>query len=349
MSATGSMTGHHDQTLVHEAAAQWHERLQHDKVPAQVRSAFESWLETHEANRKAYEAVSAAWSRTRESASESLMMALRHETALRLTRKSTRWSSTALRVAAAAIVLTAGLMLAMAAGFPGTRELTAQLRSFTGMAGEHYSTALGERLAVTLHDGSQVTLNTDSRVETVFTDRERRIRLKQGQALFEVATDPARPFIVEVEGRQITALGTAFDVRVEGSRVRLTMLEGLVKVATETGETLIPGGRQWLLDSDAAAHPVRPVSEAELQRFTSWRHGQVIFEDTPLAEAIGELNRYSTTQVQLADPSLGALRLSGAFATGRTDVFVEALTRYFAVEVARADSTRIVLARRPEQ
>src|SRR5690606_19293928 len=122
--------------------------------------------------------------------------------------------------------------------------------------------------------------------------------------------------------------------------------EGSVKVSGGGHEVVIAAGQQVMLDAPGAAPAVNAVSDAEAQRTTSWRHGQVICEDTPLGQAVAELNRYSETRIELSDPSLADLRLSGAFVTGRTGVFVEALTGYFPVEVIRSDAREVVLARR---
>jgi transmembrane sensor len=85
------------------------------------------------------------------------------------------------------------------------------------------------------------------------------------------------------------------------------------------------------------------VRTADPERSTSWRRGQLVFENTRLADAIAEVNRYSEAKIELADPDLGNLRLSGAFATGRPAVFVEAVTTYFPVRIARSDDRKVVL------
>ncbi|MGH7880158.1 MAG: FecR domain-containing protein, partial [Candidatus Binataceae bacterium] len=78
----------------------------------------------------------------------------------------------------------------------------------------------------------------------------------------------------------------------------------------------------------------------------SWSRGQVIFDNTRLEDAIAELNRYSEIPIELADPALADLRLSGAFATSQTTAFIEAITRYFPVRVVGADERAIVLGLR---
>ena len=137
------------------------------------------------------------------------------------------------------------------------------------------------------------------------------------------------------------------------SQMKVTMIEGTVRVepmtttldrrtASASPARMLTSGEQLVVDAQSGdyIHPSDP------DRATSWLHGQVIFDDARLADAVAELNRYSETQIVLADPTLADLRLSGAFVTGRPNVFVEAVTSYFAVAVASRDSESIVLKAR---
>jgi transmembrane sensor len=207
-----------------------------------------------------------------------------------------------------------------------------------------YQTAVGERLSVTLEDGSRVTLNTDSVLRPSFDVHERRVVLERGQALFEVAKDTVHPFVVETAQRRFVAVGTAFDVRIDGDRVQVTMLEGTVRVERGgPGETAtITAGEQLTVLDERQDR----IQVAEPDRVTSWRHGQVVFEDARLADAVAEINRYSPVQIELADGALGDLRISGAFATGRPTVFVEAMTTYFPVDATNVDDDTVLLSPR---
>jgi transmembrane sensor len=103
---------------------------------------------------------------------------------------------------------------------------------------------------------------------------------------------------------------------------------------------LITAGQQLVTDA-SLTDQIRPTDP---ERSTSWRRGQLIFDNTRLEDAVAEVNRYSEAKIQLADSTLADLRLSGAFATGRPTVFVEAVTSYFPVQVTRADDHAIVLS-----
>ena len=356
-----------------ETAARWHERLQRDKVSDDTRRDFERWIQASPDHRAAYEAIERAWT-TLQSASEAPpILALRHEAALRLTRRTSR-QLTPLRAMAAALAILAIGTVALALVSPSLapRALTAWVRDFWP-GGGRYTTATGERLTATLQDGSQVTLDTQSELEVAFTEAERLVRLKRGQAFFEVAKGEARPFVVEVDHRRLVAVGTAFDVRLDDGQIRVTMVEGVLRVepaerrgGSGTGEspgstpdiaragptggsaaprmpaTTISAGQQLIVNRQSEDH----VLTADPERATSWRRGQLIFDAVRLGDAIAEVNRYSQTKIELADPALAEVRISGSFATGRSLLFVEAVTTYFPIEVSESSHHAVILKAR---
>ena len=216
-------------------------------------------------------------------------------------------------------------------------------------------TAIGERLTVTLDDGTQVTLNTRTRLAMRYTEAERVVELQGGQALFDVAHDADRPFIVEAGAQRVRALGTAFDVRRAATGVEVTLLEGRVVVEEFTEPTsdaperalvhvaeLVPG-EQFISDLVQAQPQIRT---ADIERVTSWRRGRMTFRNTTLGEAVAEANRYAHTPIALTDDRMAQLRISGAFPTDQVDAFVEALTTYFPLEEARDDAPETRKARR---
>jgi transmembrane sensor len=352
---------------VSEEAALWHERMNRQDVPEETRQAFARWHEVA-LHSQAYGAIERAWGAARSAAEDPAILALRHETALRLTRKRWRPSIAHVAIAAVVVLTIAALMLPATWFAPGSttqvanRTIAGQLLERAGTRDDgRYATATGERLVVTLPDGSRITLNTRSEVNVDYTPRERSVRLLRGQALFEVAKEAGRPFVVTAHERRLVAVGTAFDVRMDGPRLQVTMVEGTVAVeraagayeqetsapASETAEVRAPlatliAGDQLLMEGEQ----LERVRITDPQRVTSWQRGQVIFDNTRLVDAVEELNRYSDVQIQLTDATLGELRLSGAFVTGRQKVFTEAVTTYFPIEVTREDATVIVLSSR---
>ncbi len=321
-----------------EAASWWYTEMNGGKVSGDVQSNFQRWLAESRGHREAYDSVARTQGSVQQAASHPHILALRHQVAIELTQRNGRWSRASFRVAVAAVVMAGAVGLAMVMDMPGW------------MAGKgRYSTEIGERIQVVLPDQSQMTLNTQTRIKTAFSADERRVVLKEGQALFEVSKDPRRPFIVEAAGRQFIAVGTAFDVRVNGERVQVTMVEGSVKVPAGTAgaeAVLIKAGDQLSVGHSSPDPAPRAIGSAGVERAISWREGRVIFEETALSEAIAEMNRYSEQRISLDSPELEKLKVSGAFATGKTQAFVEAVMVYFPVEVARLDRRGITLRAR---
>jgi transmembrane sensor len=334
MSACDSAAGMED-TSPRAVASRWYIRMTGDKVPGEMKSDFQRWLEEHPEHQAAYRSVVQTQVLAGAAGEHPRILALRHKMALRLTRRNTRGTRTSIRIAAAAAAVAGAVGLAAVLDVPGW------------LRGEgRYSTTLGERVVIALADESHMTLNTRTRVKTAFSEKERRVILKEGQALFEVTKDVRRPFIVEAAGREFVALGTAFDVRMDGDRIQVTMVEGSVKVPTtrDAAEAVVIKAGDQLTVAQSLPHSApRAIGSEGVGRAISWREGRVIFEETPLSEAVAELNRYSEQKLILENPELGRFRISGTFITGKVQTFVEAATVYFPVEVARSDRRGITL------
>jgi transmembrane sensor len=332
-----------------EIAAFWHERVGQEKVAADIRSACDAWVAESPEHAAAYRAIEQTWAQLKSAAHDPQILSLRHEAALRLTRQTSAILRPLGWVAAAAIIVALGTALwtlapRAAINFSPLAWLEENLHA---RGDRHYVTNTGERLTIVLDDGSQATLNTQSELHVAYTRATRSVHLSRGQALFEVAKSKARPFVVQAQDRRFIAVGTAFDVHIEREQVKVTMLEGTVRA-----ESIAPGspiratvsaGEQLVTAAQGVEDHVRRVDP---ERETSWRHGQVNFENTPLGEAIDELNRYSSTHIELADPRLADLRLSGTFATGGTSIFIEAVTAYFPIQIEHADERTVTLKAR---
>lgn len=217
-----------------------------------------------------------------------------------------------------------------------------------------YRTAPGEQLTEMLPDGSRVTLNTDTQVEVRIGRRQRDIRLQRGEALFDVARDAGRPFVVTADDGRITALGTRFQVREQTGTVRVTLLEGRVEVAWRPGggtvndvgmpeRKVLAPGQQALYGGGLSAIDIRRVDAVAL---TGWTEGRIDIDALPLIEAVAEINRYSMTKLRLETSSLEGLVVSGAFQAGDNAGIAAALAAIYPLRVARATDEEIVLAAR---
>ena len=216
------------------------------------------------------------------------------------------------------------------------------------------TTGVGELRTLTLDDGSRVHLNTDTRIRVDYDKQTRDVSLERGEALFEVAKRPDWPFIVTAGGREIKALGTEFDVRRDRKRLSVMLMEGKVTVELRGGATqssslsathategqsnrsppeaetftLIPGDRVTFVGS-ATPTLDRPAPE----RITAWLRGEVALDNTSLADAVAEMNRYSHQRIVADDPALAAIRVSGIFRAGDLANFAQAVARMHHIKV----------------
>ena len=219
---------------------------------------------------------------------------------------------------------------------------------------DRYITALGELQSIPMPDGSRVTLNTDSSLRIALERNVRRIELDHGEAFFEVAKDPKRPFMVAAGDRTIVAVGTEFSVRREGDDVRVIVSEGTVRMepsqrATEHAQqmgtahenVLWPAGTVARVRGDSVL--LQKEATAEIDENLSWRTGLLTFRNTPLAAAIAEFNRYNARKILIQDPDIAVIPISGAFRSTHLASFIHLLEQRFPVH-ATVEDDRVLLS-----
>jgi|SRR5579872_3755265 len=186
---------------------------------------------------------------------------------------------------------------------------------------EYYTTAVGEQRSLTLADGSHIELNVRSHLAATVDATTRDIRLNDGEALFQVAKDPAHPFRVHTPQATIEAKGTQFNVHVAHGRTIVALLEGRVEVRGVRGApVLLEPGQEVTIASqsvDTAAAPRR----ADLHAVTAWTERRLIFVDRPLDEVIEEFNRYSRQPFVIDDPAIREMRVSINFQSDGAQTF----------------------------
>lgn len=208
-------------------------------------------------------------------------------------------------------------------------------------AGRAYETDIGAIASVPMPDGSSVTLNTDSEVRIEVSQKERRIELTHGEAFFDVAPDPTRPFIVAAGSRRVIAVGTRFSVRRDGDDVQVVVTEGKVRIEGGAGAApYLSAGTVARASRSGVLVQTKAIAEAEEQ--LSWRAGILIFRNQSLADAIAEFNRYNIRKIIVEDPTLAALRIEGNFRSNNVDAFVRLLEQVYGISVSQ-DEQRIVL------
>ena len=220
-------------------------------------------------------------------------------------------------------------------------------QSYSRVETTSYRTALGGIETLSLADGSKTTLASDSQIDVHLSRRERHIDLDRGEAIFDVAKDRQRPFVVDAGSRQVVAVGTRFSVRRDAHELRVVVTEGTVRLQSPADgghpkpATLLPAGSVALVREDGLL--VRSVPIADAEQMLDWREGLLVFRDTTLADAAAEFNRYNARKIQLADAEAGALRIGGSFRWDNAEGFTRLLERGFPVR-AEYSADRIVLA-----
>lgn len=232
--------------------------------------------------------------------------------------------------------------------------------------GEAHSTGVGEQRLVVLPDGSRMSLNTATRVSVALGREQRTVKVESGEALFEVAKDASRPFVVKAADAEVLATGTAFLVRVTpGSQgisdaLAVTLVEGQVVVSRAkggaagvmpAGPVLMAPGERVRLSGVRRAETPGPVQvdQPRMDQLLAWKRGEAIFDDVSLLEAVAEMNRYSSMPIRLAGVGdLSGLRVSGVFRTGDSAGFARAVALLHGL-VVRELPDRLELAPVPVQ
>lgn len=217
------------------------------------------------------------------------------------------------------------------------------------------STQWGERREVTLADGSIVDLAPNSRLRVRLQAQRRLVSLDLGEALFHVARNPRRPFIVTADNTSVRAVGTAFDVARRAGGVAVTVVEGRVSVTTQAAvNPRLEAGRGGVsinlsLDANQQVVVSSSTGDATLVRQVqgdeevAWTTGQLDFDNEPVAEVASRFNAYNQTQIRVLDPALAARRISGSFRATDPDSFVAFIKSVTGVTIVRQDRDLIVL------
>ncbi|MBI5768404.1 MAG: FecR domain-containing protein [Verrucomicrobia bacterium] len=194
-----------------------------------------------------------------------------------------------------------------------------------------------------LDDGTLVELNRGAQFSATFTPGERRVRLTHGEALFTVAKNPARPFVVEAGGVTVRAVGTAFNVRLGPAEVEVLVTEGRVQLDRPAAPLATPplgaAGQRAVVPRSGAEPVTAAVTRDEIDRALAWQPKLLEFAATPLADVAAEFNRRNRLQLIVADEALRALPIGASFRSDNVDGFVRLLEASFGVSVERSRDT----------
>lgn len=306
-----------------DQAAEWHMRRDAGELSATEARQLQRWLAADARHREALAEIEATWS----------LMGKVDRSAIEAPSRSAAASPPPRRrPALAAAALAASLVF----GLAFLLDIPTRLRA------DAY-TSTGETRLVRLDDGSTVMLDTASAIAVAYGRDARRIRLLRGEAVFTVAPEPGRPFLVEARQGESRALGTAFAVRDDADGATVTVLESKVGVALPEAQKevrLEPG--QQVSYTSLGLGPVEQV-DADLE--TAWRRGKLIFVDKPLGNVVDALNRYHRGRIQITDAAIRDRPVSGVFEIGDPLRVLDALEASLGLRSTRLTSYLVLLHR----
>jgi len=294
-------------------AAAWVARLHGPNRTREVEAGFRNWLNERPERAAAFELMTDTWEKSAN---------LRRRPAERVSS----WELVGFRISFSRAAL-AGLTIAFLAA----------IATFLYLHTNAVTTAIGEQRTLALEDGTRVYLNTNTRAVVHYDKAARRVDLQSGEALFEVAKRADWPFIVTAGDKQIRALGTEFIVRRDELDLTVTLVEGKVTVTPvkEGGTAVAPDARimtpgQRLTFAQGATPK---LDNPSLEKVTAWQRGQVAFDNTPLADAVADMNRYNTSKIVIEAPGAGSIPISGIFRAGDSTNFAQAVARAYRLHV----------------
>lgn len=312
-------------------AADWVVRLRSPDRPANCEQLFSDWLRVSPVHVREYlravevweglahPSVGGPWSRedlAREAGAENVVeLPAAARPPARVDREGPRWRHVGFAVALAAVFVLAWV---------GWQQ-SAIIKVATG---------LGEQHIKVLPDHSVVELNTQSEIHVAFTASERRVELIRGEAFFDVAKDPSRPFLVATDLATAKAIGTRFSVYRSQTGTIVTVAEGRVLVrdkqsATGSGPSDPTDAVEVTPGTQAEAEPGRPVQmrEANVERTFAWRERRLVFDGEPLSTVVEEFNRYNSPPLVISDARLRGQRISGVFGANDPESLLDFLVK----------------------
>jgi transmembrane sensor len=206
-------------------------------------------------------------------------------------------------------------------------------------------TMQADRREIALKDGSVVQMDPETRLRVRLEANERRVHIDQGRAVFHVAKDSSRPFLVDTAGTVVRAVGTAFGVEQRSREVIVTVAEGKVTVVSEsaspvaTTAPMLHADQQMVITAGVSG----PVRDVDSTRELAWAKGRLIFNHQTVAEVVPQFNHYNRVQLRVQAPQIAARRISGVFDAADPESFVAFLEAGGAGHAVRPSQQLIVL------
>ena len=318
---------HREPSQAELEAAHWLVLLDEPELKTSDIAAFQAWLAADPAHKRAYEAVSAT--------ADKIDAVLATESRGRhASHGKTRLSVRPIAIAA--------LSAAAALGF----FVISPISPLRNEAGAVYATTPGEQRLVRLSDGTTIEMAPGARLRASVEGDERRVRFEEGVALFNVAHDASRPFVVTTKFGEIRVLGTSFVVRLGPDAAITTVLSGRVEARREmlfSPDNSVAASADQEIELGGGAPIVSVLAPDALDRRLVWRDRMVALDGQSLREAAAEVTRFSGVRFAFADTATAQVRLSGYVAGDDVEAFLGLLENNVGVSADRRADGVIVL------
>lgn len=321
---------------VADEAADWLLRLE-EQDSAEVREAFELWYQSSSLHQQAFDKMQALWQLAQQLPSPQAVEQQATVVPLQATAKPVKGRGWIMGFGlAAGLALAVGLTL-----FNGPRPVYQTPTVVNQQADSlRFSTDTGQLKRVQLDDGSWVQLGARSEMVVHIDAQQRLIELLSGEARFDVAKDASRPFTVTHRGHQAMALGTVFDVKVARQAIEVSVLEGKVAVegtAQPTQPALLTAGQQVSIEQDGRLSEITdkvPSSE--------WLTGRLRYINTPLADVIYDVQRYSHLTLYINSPKVAAYSYTGSIKSDGIDTWLQSLPKIYPLSLQQSADTVVL-------
>ena len=325
----------HENDATHQASL-WQAKLASDLVTNEQQQEFEIWLTQSDENLAAWQTVNAFWNQLDNLSSDDIDFMIPFDEAA--TEPSEQPDKLDFQPVQAQIkksafinkpVLPRALMAVAASVLLLFSVFFTQMPQYFA----DYHTAPGELRTLSLSDGSQIIMNSDTTLSIDYTQQQRNISLHKGEAYFSVAADSSRPFIVSTSTGKIRALGTEFDIKNRGNKTFVTVFEHAVQVSLANGSVIqsLAEGQQLSFSEQSFSKP----SAVNLSRTQSWRKQRIVFQDKPLADVLAELSHYRAGRIIILDDKIKTLSVTGVFATDDTNIALQTIAQTLPVKVQK--------------
>lgn len=307
-----------------DLAASWFAYMHSGEVTEEGRCEFERWYQADPENRRQYRNVQQIWSATLQIPEGELRSILARQNPV---------LQPAANVGRRRFSLGVGVAGACSLGVLGSLGFQ-WLTQASPIHVNRITSLRGERRGVVLPDGTTLLINTGTLAEARLYEDRRIIDLEEGEIYFSVSHDAQRPFIVNAADSRIVVTGTQFNVRHERGHMQVSVASGSVSVSR---------GPWWNRESRAltrgqaveseVAQMLGEVHSTDLSKRLAWQRGKVVFENTPLRQAIEEINRYLPKPARLDAPSLQDYRIAGIFSVDDPLALIDTLPDFAPVRV----------------